>query len=159
MGTDKGRRDIDMSEDLRTVVQEHRAFYEVLPYYIVVDDTNAGLSLTTRRVHAGFDVDIYGESLKKELVIPGPDSDYTLSYSELQKVAQEVSRHATDSCSLEVLEFPETVYFDLRRHAPEALLRVRISHCRGLNEPAGLSEQRALAELEKELKSLGVARR
>ena len=96
---------------------------------------------------------------KKELIMPGPDPDYTLGYSELQKTAEELSCHATDYCSLEVLEFPATVFFDLRRHAPEALLRIRISHCRGLNEPAGLPEQRALEELEKELKSLGVARR
>ena len=148
-----------MSETLPSLVQEHHAVYEVLPYYVIVDDTNAGLLPTTRRVHAGFDVDIYGESPKKELVVPGPDPDYTIGYSELQKIAEELSRHATDSCSLEVLEFPATVFFDIRRHAPEALLRIRISHCRGLNEPAGLPEQRALEELEKELKSVGVARR
>jgi hypothetical protein len=148
-----------MFESLRTVIEEHHAFYEVLPYYIMVDAANGGLSLTTRRVHAGFDVDIYGESPKKELLIPGPDPDYTLGYFELQKIAEELSRRATDSCSLEVLDFPATVFFDLRRHAPEALLRIRISHCRGLHEPAGLPEQRALEELEKGLKSLGVARR
>ncbi len=149
-----------MSGNLRALIQEHHAFYEVLPYDVVVDDTNGGLSLTSRRVHAGFDVDIYGESLKKELVIPGPDPDYTLGYSELQKIAEELSRRATDSCSLEVFEFPSTVFFDLRRHGKlEALLRIRISHCRALNEPAGLPEQRALEELEKELKSLSVARR
>ena len=148
-----------MFETLRTVIQAHHAFYEVRLYYVLVEDANGGLSTTTRRVHAGFDVDIYGESLEKKLVLPGPDPDYTLGYAELQKVAEEVSRHATDSCSLEVLEFPATVFFDVRRHAPEALLRIRISHCRGLKEPAGLPEQRALEELEKELKSLGVARR
>ena len=148
-----------MSETLHSLIQEHHAFYEVLPYYVVVDDANGGLSHTTRRVDAGFDVDIYAESPEKKLVIPGPDPNYTLGYSELQKMAEELSRHATDSCSLEVLEFPATVFFDVRRHAPEALLRIRISHCRGLNEPAGLPEQRALEELEKELKSLGVARR
>ena len=148
-----------MAETLTALVQEHHAFYEVLPYYLMVDDTNGGLSPTTRRVHAGFDVDIYGESTGEKLVIPGPDPAYTLGYSELQKISEELSRHATDSCSLEVLEFPATVFFDLRRHAPEALLRIRISHCRGLNEPAGLPEQRALEELQKELKSLDVARR
>jgi len=148
-----------MAENLASLIQGHHAFYEVLPYYVVVNDANGGLSPTTRRVHAGFDVDIYGESPEKKLVLPGPDPDYTLGYSELQKIAEELSRHATDSCSLEVLEFPATVFFDVRRHAPEALLRIRISHCRGLNERAGLPEQRALEELEKELKSLGVARR
>lgn len=143
-----------MTVNISSLVKQHHAFYEVLPYYIVVDE-----AYSTRRVQAGFDVDIYGESPERKLVIPGPDPDYTLGYFELQKIAEELSRHATDSCSLEVLEFPATVFFDLRRHAPEALLRIRISHCRGRNEPAGLPEQRALDELEKELKSLGIARR
>ena len=145
-----------MTNNISSLVKQHHAFYEVLPYYVVVDDsTNGSLAPTTRRVQAGFDVDIYGESPKGELVIPGPDPDYTLGYSELQKIAAELSRDATDSCSLEVLEFPATVFFDPRRNAPEALLRIRISHSRGLSEPAGLPEQRALEELEKELESLG----
>lgn len=143
-----------MTDNISSLVKQHHAFYEVLPYYIVVDEAD-----TTRRVQAGFDVDIYGESPEKKLIIPGPDPDYTLGYFELQKIAEELSRHATDSCSLEVLRFSETVFFDLRRHAPEALLRIRISHCRGLHEPAGLPEQRALEELEKELESVGLARR
>jgi len=149
-----------MSENLRSLIQEHHAFYEVLPYYIVVDDANGRLSLATRMVQAGFDIDIYGERLKKELAMPGQDPDYTLGYSELKKITEEHSRHATDSCSLEVVEFPSTAFFDLRRQLkPEALLRIRISHCRGLNEPAGLPEQRALEELGKVLESMGVVRR
>jgi hypothetical protein len=41
----------------------------------------------------------------------------------------------------------------------EATFRLRISHGRGLDQPAGLPEQRALEEVEKELKSMGFARR
>ena len=149
-----------MSENLRSLIQEHHAFYQVSPYYILFDERPIGLPATTRRVHAGFDVDIYGESLKQELVMPGPDPDYKLGYSELQEIAEELSRRAIYACSFEVFEFPSTAFFDPRRHArPEALLRIRVSHRRGLNEPAGLVEQRALEELEKELKSLGIAHR
>jgi hypothetical protein len=146
-----------MADTLSSLIEKHNAFYEVSPYYVVVDGANGVLS--PQRIQAGFDVDVYGESPKRELVIPGPDPDYSLGYSELQKIAEEVSRHTTDSCSLEVVEFPATVFFDLRRHAPEALLRIRISHWRGLTEPAGLPEQHALEELERKLKSLGVPRR
>jgi hypothetical protein len=78
----------------------------------------------------------------------------------LQKIAEELSRHATGSSFLEVIEFPSTVFFDSRRHGKaEGLLRIRISHCRGLDQPAGMPEQSALEELEKELKNLGLARR
>ena len=147
-----------MAENLSSLIQEHHAFYEVSPYYVVVDCADGGLS--TRRIQAGFDVDVYGESLKRELAIPGPDADYTLGYGELKKIAEELSHHATDSCTLEVIDFPATVFVDLRHRAKtDALLRIRISHYRGLHEPAGLPEERALEELEKELKRLGVARR
>jgi hypothetical protein len=54
-----------MTETLHSLIQERHAFYDVLPYYVVVDDAkNGSVSITTRRVHAGFDVDIYGESRK-----------------------------------------------------------------------------------------------
>jgi hypothetical protein len=56
----------------------------------------------------------------------------------------------TDSCSLEVIPSPSTVVFGSRKM--EATFRLRISHGRGLDQPAGLPEQRALEEVEKELK-------
>jgi len=39
------------------------------------------------------------------------------------------------------------------------MIRIQISHERGLNQPAGSPEQRALQEVEKELKSLGIVHR
>jgi hypothetical protein len=147
-----------MLEDIRRLFEEHHAFYEVLPYYVVVRAADGGLSM--RRIHAGFDLDIYGESPNNTLVVPGADPDYTSAYAELQKMAGELSPHMTDYCSVEVLEFPSTVFFDLRHHAKaEGLLRIRISHSRGLDQPAGPPEERALQETEKQLKSLGLARR
>jgi hypothetical protein len=81
-------------------------------------------------------------------------------WAGLRRVTENVSQHATDSCSLEVIPSPSTVVFDIRDHGKmEATFRLRISHGRGLDQPAGLPEQRALEEVEKELKSMGFARR
>lgn len=144
-----------MGDTLSSLIQPHRAFYEVCPYYVVVDGADE-----SRTIQAGFDVDVYGESLKKEITIPGPDPDYIVANTELQKIANKISQHATHSCTLEVINFPSTVFFDLRRSLKaEGRLCIRISHWRGLTEPAGLPEQRALEELEKELRGLGLARR
>ena len=92
----------------------------------------------------------------KPAIPPAPD--YTLGYSDLQKLAESISRHATDSCSFEVIGFPSTAIIDRRHHGQvEAMIRIRISHRRGLDQPAGTPEQCALEELERELKSLGLA--
>ena len=65
-----------------------------------------------------------------------------------------------DSCSLEVIPFPSTAIIDSRNHGQvEAMIRIQISHERGLNQPAGSPEKRALEEVEKELNSLGIAHR
>jgi hypothetical protein len=149
-----------MSDDIRSLIKEHHAFYEVSPYYVVLEEGPVGRPATTRRVQAGFDIDIYGLRTKNDTSwIPTPEK-YWLGYAELQRIAENVSQHATGSCSLEVIPSPSTVVFDTRDHGKmEATFRLRISHARGLDQPAGLAEQDALEEVAKELKSMGFARR
>lgn len=105
-----------MSRNLRALIKQHHAFYEVLPYYAVVKDANGGLWLTIHRVHAGFDIDIYGESPIQNWVIPGPDPNYTLGDSELQKISEELSCHSTHSCTLEILAFPAKAVFEVTQN-------------------------------------------
>ena len=149
-----------MADNMSSLVKEHHAFYEVSPYYVLLDERPLGLPATTRSVHAGFNVDVYDVRTEdNEPAMPPPD-EYALGYVGLQKLAESVSQHASDSCSLEVIPFPSTAIIDSRNHGNvEAMIRIQISHERGLNQPAGLSEQRALQEVEKELKGLGIAHR
>ncbi len=95
-----------MSDNLRSLIREHHAFYEVLPYYVLLEKRHGSVPATTQRVQAGFDIDIYGMNTKKAL-----------------------------------------------------MLRIRISHWRGLDQPAGLPEQHALTTVETWLHGQGVARR
>jgi hypothetical protein len=89
-----------------------------------------------------------------------PPQEYVLAYTELQKLAERVSQHASDSCSLEVIPFFSTAIIDSRNHGQvEAMIRIQISHERGLSQPAASPEQRALEEVERELKGLGIAHR
>jgi|SRR5271166_46029 len=149
-----------MSEDVRSLVKEHHAFYEVSPYYVEVEERPVGLPAENRRVQAGFDIDVCGVRTEdNELAMPTPEV-YALGYTELEKIAENVSRHATDSCSVEVIPSPSDLLVDVRDHAKvEGTVRIRISHYRGLDRPAGPAEQCALDEVEKELKSLGIAQR
>ena len=148
-----------MSDDFRSLIQKHHAFYEVSPYYVSLEEKYVSLPAATRRVQAGFNVDVYGVRTEDNEPAPPPPENYGLGWAELQRIAERVSQHNSDACSLEVIPFPSVAIIDGRDGKVEAIIRLRISHCRGLEQPAGLPEQRALEEVEKELESIGVKRR
>jgi hypothetical protein len=57
-------------------------------------------------------------------------------------------------------ERPSVAVIDIsRRFRPKASIRIRISHRGELEQPAGLPEEQALQEVEKQLRSLGITRR
>ena len=146
-----------MSKDLSSLVDAHHAFYEVSPYYIVLGEKPGSPSGKTRTIQAGFDVDIFGVNTNEEPMLPGPD--YALSYAEIKRLVEAISRQTTDSCSLQVIAFPDRVTFGGPSHTEaEGMLRIRISHHRGLDQPYGLPEEQSLRELEKQLKQQGIAR-
>ena len=147
-----------MADNFGSLVKQYHAFYEVSPYYVELEERPVGLPAKTRRVQAGFEVDVYGVRPEDNEPAMPPPHEYALGYTELQKLAERVSQHATDSCSLEVIPFPSVAIIDPKGKV-EAIIRIRISHWRGLDQPAGPAEQRALEEVEKELRSLGIARR
>jgi hypothetical protein len=143
-----------MSEDLRALVEQYHSFYEVIPYYILFEERPHGTTAVRRRIQAGFDINVYGvtANLKRE-----PYSDYVLACAEFQKVVETVRPHTRDRCSIELIPFPSTVILDTRRRLqPEAMVRIRITHTRGLDQPAGASEEGALKEIEEQLRGLGI---
>ena len=143
-----------MSENVREVIQQRRAFYEVRPYYVALEERPNGAPAATRRIQAGSEIDVYGIKASLE---PEPSPDYVLAYTALQKMAETVLLHTSDHCSIEVIPLFSTVILDTRRHLqPEDMLRIRITHTRGLDQPAGASEESALKEIEEQLQALGV---
>jgi len=141
-----------MSENVRELLEQRHSFYEVMPYYVVVEDRLNGGKAARRRIQAGFDVDLYG---MKSSLEPEPSIDYVLIYRALQKAVETVLSHTNDHCSIEVIPFPSTVILDTRRHLqPLDTLRIRISHTRGLDQPSGASEERALKETEQMLRDV-----
>jgi hypothetical protein len=146
-----------MSENVENLIKQHHAFYEVSPSYVELEESHGKPRSATRRIQNGFDVDVYGERNNGE---PEPSPEYAQGYEVLQKIAETTAHRASDFCSVEVIPFPSTVFLDIQNHfQAEAILRIRISHYRGLDQPAGVPEQRALDEIEKQLQSLGVPRR
>jgi hypothetical protein len=143
-----------VDSQVRQAIQEHQAFYEVLPYYVLFEERPAGGCVTTQRIQAGFDIDIYG--VRRH---PGSQGSthYGLFYRTLQEVTAKILPHTSETCSLEVLPFQASTIFDTKMHLqPEAMIRIRITHYRGLDKPAGPPEEHALHEIEEQLKKLGV---
>jgi hypothetical protein len=147
-----------MAEILQLLVKKYRVFYEVSPYQVVIEEAHGSPADTRHIIQAGFDVDVHGLSNKYTMELPPPD-DYALGYAELKKIADTVAQHASES-SVEVIDFPSTVFSEAGENfRSEAVIRIRISHHRGIGQPVGLPEQHALEELERQLRGQGIRRR
>jgi hypothetical protein len=142
-------------DSIREVIKRREAFYEVLPYHVVIEERLPGRAVTTRRIQAGFDIDVYGNIASPEL---GRSPDRALSYAALQDIAETTTGQSSSSCSIEVIPFDSTLILDSRRKfQPEGMLRIRITHSRGLDQPSGVSEESALRAILRQLDDLGVS--
>jgi len=143
-----------MSENVRQLIREHRPFYEVLPYNLVIEDAYGKATCATRRIQAGFDIDIYGLKTSDGA---GLSADYGQAYAILRKIVEEVSRHTPNSCFIEIISFGSTIFLDTRDgFRPDAMLRIRITHAGNLDQPGDLPEQHVLEEVENQLRDLGI---
>jgi hypothetical protein len=141
-----------VSENIYKLVEQHHAFYEVLPYYIVWEEHTHG---ATKRIQAGFDIDVYGIKPSHE---QHPGRDYVLGYLELEKLVETISPEAGDACFVEVISFPSTLVMDTKKQfQEEGMLRIRIAH--KCLEAAGETEQRALQDIKERLHDLGLRQR
>jgi hypothetical protein len=100
-------------------------------------------------VKAGFDIDLFSE---KDPAEAHPSPEYKRVYEALQTLKDEIARDMRDSCFVEVVPFNSTVYVDPKKNfQSKTLLRVRVGHGRGLEQPASTPEERALKKLQEML--------
>ncbi len=141
--------------DIRELVKKHHAHYEVWPYYLIFEQGHGTPTATTHRIQVGFDIDVYAARTDNELPLDSPQ--YQLGYAELQKLTEEISHHVDQSCSIEIVPFLSTIVLDTKNDLrSQALLRIRICHWGGLDQPAGPAEEHALQEIERELQARGI---
>ncbi len=147
------------TESFRRLIEEHHVFYEVVPHYTMPREPKDRTG-STRRIPAGFDVDIYGS---KDTHSPGADDTYlpgiNPDYLEFcTHVRQLIAGLATaHSCSIEVIPFGSTVCLDTgRQFTPQAMLRIRIAHTGTLDEPAGKAEELVLKQVQELFAGFGL---
>jgi len=139
------------------LVNKYRVFYEVSPYQVLIEEGHGSPAATRRIIQAGFDIDVQAISDKDELVLP-PPGDYALGYARLKKIADAVTQHASE-CFIEVIAFHSSFFSGAGGNfRPQALIQIRISNRRGVDQPVGPPEQHALEELERQLQDLGIRR-
>ena len=144
----------EISGNVRELIEKHHAFYEVSPSYVLLQEPTAVAAPTSRRIQAGFDVDVYGIRTSHE---SQPSPAYEFAYRMLKDVAAAILANTEDSCSIEVIPFRSALILDTRQHfQPLAVLRIQILHHRGLDQPAGAAEQIALKALEEKLHGAGL---
>jgi hypothetical protein len=142
--------------DVQQVLDRYHVFYEVRPYYVVLDERPAGAPRIEQKVQAGFDVNLYGILQTSQFpVFHTEDGRLVLDY--FGSVAREIQATAGHGCTVELMPETDSVVRDTRRHfQPEAMLRIRISHDRGLDQPAGPPEQQALQAIRNMLHEFNV---
>jgi hypothetical protein len=136
------------------LVEEHRVYYEVLPYYVVVEEGHGSPAATTRRIQSGFDIDVYGARIDAP---PWRSHKYQLGYEELKKLVEAPSHECNDSSFVEVIASYSNICFDSSNgFQPQAMLRIRVSHYRVVDQPAGPPEEGAVRRIEKQLQQIGI---
>jgi hypothetical protein len=126
-----------MPVDLQSQIRKHQVFYEVSTYFVLLDRRNHGSPAVKRTVPAGFDVDLYGTAIDHELSLSDGDGGMRLELDYMRKAAQAILPKPSDSCAIQIIPFETTLILDTRHQLqPQALLRIRITHCRGLDQPA-----------------------
>ena len=146
---------IDVGQaDVRGVFQRHRVRYEVRPYYVMLEQHPPGASPVVQRIQAGFDVDLFGTLDKMEVPrLLKEEGDIVIGYFEA--VAREVQSQVGQSCTVEVVGYPDSLVLDTNLQ-PQAMLRIRISHSRGVDQTEGPAEEQALEAVQGKLRGLGL---
>jgi hypothetical protein len=142
--------------DVHEVLEGHHVGYEVRPYYVVLDQRPAGAPPKEQKIQAGFDVDLYGVLENEQLPLYRSEgSRRVVEYFE--RAAQQIQSKVGNQSTVEVIPYTDSIILDTHQHfQPEVMLRIRISHDRGLDQPAGPAEEQALIAIREILAELGV---
>ena len=148
----------DTPDYTRQLFIRHHSHYEVSPYFVVLDVRTFGVPPSQRRIHSGFDLDLYGTGPGHGSALSFRNGEIRAALNELRAACRAAVKPAAEYASIEVIPLPETLVLNVKNHfEPEALVRIRINS-RGLGQPAGTTEEKARADVGDRLESLGVRR-
>jgi hypothetical protein len=154
-----GDTQVETPAHARELFLRHHTRYEVSPYYVVLDVRTFGVPAIHRRVQAGFDIELHANGFDRASTIALQDGELQTSLNDLEAACRVAIGQAAADSNIEIIPADATLILDVKNHMePEALVRIRITHGRGLGQPAGAREEKAVAAVAGSLESLGVKR-
>jgi hypothetical protein len=121
-----------------------------------LDQRPVGAPPVEQKVQAGFDVHLYGAVEKEQLPLYRNEEGHKV-VAYFEAVAQEIQSKAGQQCTVEAIPYTDSLVLDTTQHfRPQAVLTIRISHDRGLDQPAGPSEEQALGAIRETLHKLEI---
>jgi hypothetical protein len=150
--------DVRISE-IHELLERFQVHYEVCPYFVFADQSRAGAPHGTQKVQAGFDVNLYGFVASTQLPLFGSEGAHTV-LNDFGQIAREIEMRVGNRCTVEIVPFTNSLVLDPQQHfRPQGMLQIRIRHVRGLEEPAGASEDGALKAVQELMRELEIKRR
>jgi len=148
---------VTVQDNLEALIEKHKISYEVLPYYVLLDERPAGKPAIHKMIQAGFDIDLYAAGPEGPIGTEAGNEELRAIEADLRRVAREIVPQAYSPDEIETTPFENSVILDVHRNLrPEAALRIRITHYRGLAQPEGPIEEGILAGIRRRLRQLGV---
>lgn len=144
--------------EIQKLLEPFNPYYEVSPYYIVVDQHPVHGPRIERKVQAGFNVAIYGSLANQRLPLFQSQAAHTF-VNYLESAAKEIASEAGNHCTIEIVPWTQSLTFDSQQLRPQGRLQIRIAHARGLGQSQESSEEFALHAILKLVHELGVRRR
>jgi hypothetical protein len=145
--------------DIHELLEPYHVHYEVFPYYVMSEQFPVGGPPVIERVQAGFDVNLYAVLETARFPLLHSDAAHRV-INFLESAGQEIQSTAGNHCTVEVIPCTDSAVLDAQEHfQPQEMLRIRISHARGLDRPEGPAEELALKATEELLHELGIRRR
>src|SRR5262249_2569227 len=118
-----------------------------------------GAAASRRRIQAGYDIDLYADHFDHDVGLSFANDEPNRTISDLRDAARVAIRQTVQPSEIEIIPGDESFVLNVKSHLdPEAMVRIRITHSRGLEQPAGDSEDKARATVEERLNTLGVKR-
>ena len=144
-----------MTNDTRELLGRTFIRHQVSPYYILLDERPIGATPIQRRIHRGFDIDLYGSPVKGELHLDSGYECLRSTLEDLRALAEQILPKNANGSEIEVIPFDESLDMNPAKHfKAEAQLRIRISSAGSLDQPAGPPEEQVLHEVTEKLEAL-----
>ena len=136
------------TEELRELSQKHRVCYEVWPETLMVGE---------QRVKVGFELELHaGHAHQETNLLPGcPKCVET--FHDLRRIAEWILPQEERESYYEIEPFDHAIR-ELPSHnlRPEVVLKIKILHKHGFDQPVDYCEERCLRDMRGKLAALGI---